>query len=79
MPDRDGVLVHQDFFDQQPKDLLPGHDIERVDSGSDPSAEIGEAVNQVQVLGLVGSGRFKGLQLRLDCMVLLAQFWDPAA
>jgi hypothetical protein len=63
MPDRDGVLVHQDFFDQQPKDLLTGHDIERVGSCLNPSAEIGEAVNQVQVLGLVGSGRFKGFQL----------------
>ena len=79
MPDRDGVLAHQNLLRQQPKDLLTFCNIESVSPRPNPSAEISEAVNQAQVLVLVGGGRLQRLQLRLDGLLLLAQFRDAMA
>jgi hypothetical protein len=79
MSDRDGILAHQNLLCQQPKDLLTFCNIESVSPRPNPSAEISEAVNQAQVLGLVGSGRLQRLQLRLDRLLLLAQFRDAVA
>ena len=40
--------------------------------------EVGERLDQPQVLGLITGGRFQRLQFGLNCLILLAEFWHAA-
>lgn len=41
--------------------------------------EVGERLDQPQILGLIASGRFQRLQFGLHRLILLAEFWHAAA
>lgn len=79
MANSDCVPTHEDFFDKQPQDLLSFGDIQGIGTCSQAAAKISECLNQPQILGLIGCGRFQRLQFRLNGLVLAAEFGHAAA
>ncbi len=79
MADRNGVLSHQHLFHQQSQDFLALGHLQRVGPCQQPGTEIGERFDQAQALGMVGGGRFQGLQFALNRLLLFAEFRHPAA
>ncbi len=78
MPDRDGVIVHQDFFDNEADDLLPIGDFQGLRRLAQPLKEgsqgFGEAHERHPVSGLIEDG----LQFRPHGSFAGAQFRHPA-
>ena len=77
--DGDRFPAHEDLFHQQSQDLLPLGHVQRVCPRPQPCAEIGERLDQPQILGLIAGGRFQRLQFGLNGLVLLAKLRHSAA
>ena len=77
MPDRDGVIVHQDFFDNEADDLLPIGDFQRLRRFVQPLKEGGQGFGEAQERRPVSSLIDDGLQFRPHGPFTGAQFRHP--
>ena len=77
MPDRDGVIVHQDFFDKEADDLLPIGDFQRLRRLVQPLKEGGQGFGEAQERHPVSSLIDDGLQFRPHGPFTGAQFRHP--
>jgi len=77
--DGDRFPTHEDLFHQQSQDLLLLGRVQRVCPRPQPCAEIGERLDQPQILGWIAGRRFQRLQFGLNGLVLPAKLWHSAA
>ena len=79
MPNRNRIPADEDFFDEQPQYLLSLEDIQGIRTCAQAAAETSKCLDQPQILGLIGCGRFQRLQFSLNGLVLPAKLRHPAA
>ncbi len=78
MPDRDGVIVHQDFFDKEADDLLPIRDLQQLRRLAQPLKKSGQGFGEAQERHPVMSLIEDGLQFRPHGLFAGAQFRHSA-
>jgi hypothetical protein len=54
MSNRDGLLADEDFFDQEPEDLLALPDLQAISPCAESFAKLSQRFHQAQMLGLIG-------------------------
>ena len=78
VPDRDGVIVHQDVFDKEADDLLAIDDFQRLRRLVQPLKESGQGFCESQERHPVGGLIEDGLQFRPRGLFAGAQFRHSA-
>jgi hypothetical protein len=78
VPDHDGVVVDQDFLDDEPDDLLPIGDLQRLRGVVQPLKEGGQGFSEAQERRPIGGLIEDGLQFRPRGLVASAQVRHPA-
>ena len=78
MPDRDGVIVHQDVLDKELDDLLPIGDLQRLRRLVKPLKEVGQGFGEAQERHLVSGLIEDSLQFRPHGLFAGAQFRHSA-
>ena len=78
VPDRDGVIVHQDLFDDEADDLLPIGDLQRLRRVVQPLKEGGQGFGEAQVRHPIGGLTEDGLHFRPHGLFAGAQFQHSA-
>jgi hypothetical protein len=54
MSNSDGLLAYEDFFDQEPENLLALPDLQAIGPRLESFAKLSQRFRQAQILGLIG-------------------------
>ena len=74
-----GILPHQNLFDQQAQDFLLVAHVQGIRPRPQLRTETGERFGQPQAVRLIGAGGFQRLPFGLQRLLLLAEFRHASA